>query len=137
MRIMPFMKRKKGLQFAGIGLDTGGGGGGGSSLPDFSTDEQSLGIKWIDGKDLFIRVFHGTKSTGNDVQIPIQYVDTGWVLSTWLTDTTGVVYFPYHYNSTDYFRYKIDILSTGKNIDIISSKSGVTYDVILVYTKIE
>ena len=27
MRIMPFMKRKKGVQFAGIGLDTGGGGG--------------------------------------------------------------------------------------------------------------
>lgn len=26
MRIMPFMKRKKGVQFAGVGLDTGGGG---------------------------------------------------------------------------------------------------------------
>ena len=34
MRIMPFMKRKKGVQFAGIGLDTGGGGGGGGeTLP--------------------------------------------------------------------------------------------------------
>jgi len=36
MRIMPFMKRKKGVQFAGIGLDTGGGGGG--SLPIASAD---------------------------------------------------------------------------------------------------
>ena len=33
MRIMPFMKRKKGVQFAGIGLDTGGGGGGLYVLP--------------------------------------------------------------------------------------------------------
>lgn len=33
MRIMPFMKRKKGVQFAGIGLDTGGD----SSLPIAST----------------------------------------------------------------------------------------------------
>lgn len=33
MRIMPFMKRKKGVQFAGIGLDTGGGGGGSYVLP--------------------------------------------------------------------------------------------------------
>ena len=33
MRITPFMKRKKGVQFAGIGLDTGGG----SSLPIAST----------------------------------------------------------------------------------------------------
>ena len=37
MRIMPFMKRKKGIQFAGVGLDTGGGGGGGS-LPIASAD---------------------------------------------------------------------------------------------------
>lgn len=35
MRIMPFMKRKKGVQFAGIGLDAGGGGG---TLPIASTE---------------------------------------------------------------------------------------------------
>ena len=35
MRIMPFMKRKKGVQFAGVGLDTGGGSG---TLPIASAD---------------------------------------------------------------------------------------------------
>ena len=35
MRIMPFMKRKKGIQFAGVGLDSGGGGG---TLPIASAD---------------------------------------------------------------------------------------------------
>lgn len=42
MRIMPFMKRKNGVQFAGVGLDAGGGGGGGSRLI-FSTEETQVG----------------------------------------------------------------------------------------------
>ena len=44
MRIMPFMKRKKGIQFAGVGLDTGGGGGGTYVLPS-ATSETLGGIK--------------------------------------------------------------------------------------------
>lgn len=40
MRIMPFMKRKNGVQFAGIGLDTGGGG----SLP-IASDQILGGVK--------------------------------------------------------------------------------------------
>ena len=84
MRIMPFMKRKKGVQFAGIGLETGGGGGG--SLPiasaetlggvkignnlsitaegvlsasggaDFSTSEVDTGRKWVDNKAIYRKV---------------------------------------------------------------------------------
>ena len=44
MRIMPFMKRKKGVQFAGIGLDTGGGGGGSYVLPP-ATSNTLGGVK--------------------------------------------------------------------------------------------
>ena len=44
MRIMPFMKRKKGIQFAGVGLDTGGGG----SLP-IASDTTLGGVKIGDG----------------------------------------------------------------------------------------
>lgn len=44
MRIMPFMKRKKGVQFAGIGLDTGGGGGGSYVLPP-ATANRLGGVK--------------------------------------------------------------------------------------------
>lgn len=44
MRIMPFMKRKKGVQFAGIGFDTGGGGGGSYVLPT-ATENRLGGIK--------------------------------------------------------------------------------------------
>lgn len=45
MRIMPFMKRKKGVQFAGIGLDTGGGGGGGSYVLPTATANRLGGVK--------------------------------------------------------------------------------------------
>ena len=44
MRIMPFMKRKKGIQFAGVGLDTGGGG----SLP-IASENTLGGVKIGDG----------------------------------------------------------------------------------------
>ena len=81
MRIMPFMKRKKGLQFAGLGFDTGGtslpiasdvmlgcvkiGDGvdvsedgtisvDGSSIT-FSTNEKIIG-KWIDGSNVYQKV---------------------------------------------------------------------------------
>ena len=55
MRVMPFMKRKKGIQFAGVGLDTGGGGGG--SGYDYSELSETVVGKWVDGKPLFRKGF--------------------------------------------------------------------------------
>ena len=64
--MLPFIKPKKGFQFAGSGLDAGssggGGGGGGSSFPDFSTTEVDTGIKWIDGSSVYMRTFHQTNA---------------------------------------------------------------------------
>lgn len=60
MRMLPFFKPKKGFMIAGGGLETsggGGGGGGGSSFPDLSTDETNTGIKDVDGKDIYMKVF--------------------------------------------------------------------------------
>lgn len=51
MRIMPFMKRKKGIQFAGVGLDTGGGGGGSYVLPP-ATANTLGGVKIGDGLEV-------------------------------------------------------------------------------------
>ena len=84
MRTLPFMKRKKGVQFAGIGFDTGGGGGGSlpiasadtlgavkigenlnitaegilsaSGEPDFVASEVATGQKWVDGSTIYRRV---------------------------------------------------------------------------------
>ena len=49
MRIMPFMKRKKGIQFAGVGIDSGGGGG--LSLPIASSTSLG-GVKVGAGLDV-------------------------------------------------------------------------------------
>ena len=58
MRIMPFMKRKKGVQFAGIGLDmpSGGGGGGGGSVDIYDGQEHLIG-KWFTD-NLYVRAVH-------------------------------------------------------------------------------
>lgn len=64
MRIMPFMKRKNGVQFAGVGLDTGGGGGGGGgSRLNFSTEETVVGT--FMGKPLYAIVL----TRGEDASI--------------------------------------------------------------------
>lgn len=42
MRSLPFMKRKKGIQFAGVGLDTGGGG---SYVLPIATTNRLGGVK--------------------------------------------------------------------------------------------
>lgn len=35
---------------------------GGSGLPDYSTLEQNLGIKWIDGRDVYSKTYSGSNS---------------------------------------------------------------------------
>lgn len=71
MRIMPFMKRKKGVQFAGFGLDTGGGGS-----VNFSTDEQITTQKWIDGKPIYVKTFVDTNGSSPTVITGVSNVDT-------------------------------------------------------------
>ena len=63
MRLLPFMKAKKGFQFAGGGFESSGGGGSGGGLPDFSTDEFDTGSKWIDGKSIFGKVVTLTRTS--------------------------------------------------------------------------
>ena len=46
---------------------------GGSGLPNYSTTEQNTGLKWIDGKDIYIKTF----STSNSLTIGDEWVSTG------------------------------------------------------------
>lgn len=71
MRIMPFMKRKKGLQFAGIGLDTGGGGGGGS-LPIASSDVLG-GVKIGSGVNVASDGTISVSSSGVDYALNVEH----------------------------------------------------------------
>ena len=78
MRIMPFMKRKKGVQFAGIGLDTGGGGGGSYVLPT-ATANRLGGVKVGSGLEV---TSDGTLSTSGGGGVA--YSTTEHTVGTWL-----------------------------------------------------
>lgn len=71
MRIMPFMRRKNGVQFAGVGLDIGSGGSF-----NFSTDEQVTTQKWIDGKPIYVKTFVDTNGSSPTVITGVSNVDT-------------------------------------------------------------
>lgn len=163
MRIMPFMKRKKGVQFAGIGIDSGGGGssipiaspqtlggvkiGDGLSitnegvlsalssggLPDFSSSEQLLGCKWVDGKDLYIRTLTGVK-TANNVTIPLGAVgsfDMIMVAFANFKNESGLTYFI----TDDSYTVNYESRSGNANIVISSNTYPITYNVVVIYTK--
>lgn len=74
MRIMPFMKRKKGIQFAGVGLDTGGGGGGSYVLPP-ATSETLGGVKV--GSGLSVTSDGTLSASGGSVNYSTSRQDTG------------------------------------------------------------
>ena len=85
MRIIPFMKRKKGVQFAGIGLDTGGGGGGSYVLPP-ATANTLGGVKVGQGLSV---ASDGTLSTdGGGGGGGIAYSTTEHAVGTWLDGST-------------------------------------------------
>lgn len=71
MRIMPFMRRKNGVQFAGVGLDIGSGGSF-----NFSTDEQVTTQKWTDGKPIYVKTFVVTNGSSPMVLQGVSNVDT-------------------------------------------------------------
>lgn len=59
--------------------ENNGGGGGGSSLPNYSTVEQKTGQKWIDGSEIYVKVFHNLSTAlvagqAVDTMVDISYV---------------------------------------------------------------
>ena len=54
MRSLPFMKRKNGIQFAGVGLETGGGGGGGGGGSSISITSTPTKIGKYYNDDLYV-----------------------------------------------------------------------------------
>lgn len=154
MRIMPFMKRKKGVQFAGIGLDTGGGGGG--SLPiasaetlggvkignnlsitsegvlsasggaDFSTSEVNTGHKWVDNKPIYRRVL-----ISSDVSVStlptISNVDTVVTFSAIVTNNSHNLNYvlPYIFNASTFF-YVYPYKPSGSDVLNFDSSGNMT-----------
>lgn len=95
------LNKKYRLEERVTALEEGGGGGGG--LPDYSTDEQSTGQKWIDGKDIYFKVYHADH-LGNNTDVTLE---ENFGASKTLIKTEGVVSTStesgkYQYDSTYY-----------------------------------
>lgn len=77
MRMLPFIKRKKGVQFAGIGFDSsgegggGGGGGGGSSGIELPLDNSEKVIGKVGEDPLYCGVYVKTSGSGNYHEISV------------------------------------------------------------------
>ena len=162
MRAMPFMKRKKGVQFAGVGIDSGGGGvnlpiatrvrlggvkiGNGvnvtedgvisvsGGLVDFTSDEQPLGIKWLDGKELYVRTFSGTK-TDASFYFDVANIDFVYPICAYLEQSGGTLIYPFFRDSNRYFTVMGQSQSTKRRIVLESAYTGIPYHVTLIYTK--
>lgn len=155
MRIMPFMKRKKGLQFAGIGLDTGGGG----SLPiaspatlgaiktgatvetdangvcdvsiPISTSEFYTGLKWTDGKKIYGKNY-------SLASMPTEYTKLDDLNSRNLIFAFGSVAYsnkrwsvPFFYNTSVY----CTICTTDTEIQVRGTQYTTNLIVTIYYTK--
>lgn len=151
MRILPFMKRKNGIQFAGVGIDTGGGGGGGGSsivlseiptkigkygnddlyavvIPvpgDITTSARSYIEKEFNVdkiKTLSARYTHVVHTTGDETQgVDGVLYGFGGVLLT-------AVYLSYqYYENKDCFIYEVSNLTTGDKLT--------DFEIIATFTK--
>ena len=112
MRIMPFMKRKKGIQFAGAGLDTGGGGGV-TDYDDLSNKPQIGGVTLTGNKTL---ADLGAQSALTFDNVPTANSDnpvkSGGVASA-LSDTCKMVKIEHRWDSTvSGDEYEIGAVST-------------------------
>ena len=134
MRLLPFMKAKRGFQFAGGGFENsgGGGGGGGGSLPDITTTEQLAGFKW-GNKDVYVIGIDATSDTTITSDFTIDRCIVTGVCS------KGTDRLPINtYYSNDFYAYAY-ISNTGSGVKLYFSKanglSGATFHAIVYYTK--
>ena len=112
MRIMPFMKRKKGVQFAGTGLDIGGGGT--TDYTDLSNKPQISGVTLTGNKTLAdlgaTLVFDGgTYNTAGQSDLDFASAISSYIMAHFNGTTTGTISYDrsgwhigtFRYNASD------------------------------------
>ena len=113
----------------------GSGGGGGGTSWDYSTDEVLTGQKWIDGKDIYCKVFsNGT----NYWTVNSNWTDTGKILSG--VDTIVDSYFPGKDSNGNYTKATVPcfmaIDKTNNHIMMLAPNiQGFVNRIVVYYTK--
>lgn len=110
---------------------------GGAGLPSYFTTETDTGMKWIDGKTIYQRVFTGTTPSNQNFTTLLDGVDYFQIVNATF-DTLG--YRPYtYYIDTTNGRTQLDIAKTSSTLlqyrVLSSTLQGVTYTFVIQYTK--
>lgn len=142
MRIMPFMKRKNGVQFAGVGLDigSGGGGGGGGSSPDYVIGEEvDTGLKFK-GKHLYRKTFELDGETSWSTRAAIDNVDSAFIDNSMSHLVVGIGILPINYYFDNNNRTAVFLRRSGNKVhpdyNIATTFDGTHYwTITILYTK--
>lgn len=134
------LNKKYRLEERVTALEEGGGGGGG--LPDYSTDEQATGQKWIDGKDVYFKVYH-VDQLGNNADVMLE---EGFGSTKTLIKTEGVVsrstenskyqYGANYYSNTNDCAF-VCVFRNDLLVQVRDNYSSYSGDFIVYYTKNE
>lgn len=118
------LNKKYRLEERVTALEEGGGGGG---LPDYSTDEQDTGQKWIDGSKIYRKVFSNLSASlvsGQAVDTTVDISDVAKILYGFARADDEISYIPTAI-------YKIN-----NTLQLLGYQTGnVIKTVILYYTK--
>lgn len=132
--MLPFFKPKKGFMIAGGGLDTAGGGGGGGGFPPFSTDETDTGMKWIDGKSIYMKSYYIESVTADKSKIDdLTNIDLMFAFGAVKFNSDNAQYStPFYYTSSIY----TNILCDSDGIYVRSNRAYMSnYKITIFYTK--
>lgn len=120
--------------------NNGGGGGGGSSLPNYSTEEQKTGQKWIDGKDIYFKVYH-TNQLANNTNVTLEenfgatksIVKVDGVITA-ITESGNYQYGADYYSSTNDCAF-VCVFRNNLIVQVRDNYSSYSGDFIVYYTK--
>ena len=134
MRVMPFMKRKKGVQFAGVGLDAGGSGT--TDYTELSNKPQIAGVTLTGNKTLADLGIQGaiqsasfTDTTNADGQFSVGSFNIAThtiVAIKPASNLNGTFILPYVFNGR-YYATAFFVSSSGTTVQSNFEVSGTVY----------
>lgn len=113
-----------------------------AELPDYSTSEQATGQKWIDGKDVYFKVYHADQLGNNaDVTLEEDFGASKTVIKTEGVVGTSTENGKYQYDATYYTNGNDCVFVCVVQNDLIArcrdNYSGYSGNFIVYYTKDE
>lgn len=127
---------------SGLSINAGGVLSANSQTVNFSTNEVNTGVKWIDNKDIFVKVYHADALANNaDLTIEENFGVTKTLVKVDGVITTSTESGKYQY-TVDYYSDSNDcafvcVVQNNLLVRVRDNYSGYSGDFIVYYTKTE